>query len=377
MSIVLRSGAHKKVTLSFAPLGDPKSQLIALSFKRVISQILASRTIDSTFGDHDIVWTSSNSTVTEQGVVFASEMMLSVLRTVRQIAPTDISVLITGETGTGKEVVAKIVHQQSRRLGMPFIALNCAAVPKDLLESQLFGHRKGAFSGATDTYQGIVRAANGGTLFLDEVGDIPIETQTKLLRFLEMNEVHPIGEPHPIKVDVRLIFATNGDLEEAVSRNAFRRDLFYRMNVIPIKLPALRERREEIPILANCFAQRFAAELSKEPLRFSTEAMQHLIFYAWPGNIRQLSNEIRRLTAVLKSGACITPDDLSTQLTGGRRQHEALSQSTPQMTVRIDQSIESATTLLESEMIKHALCTASGRMTEAAATLCISRRVST
>ena len=200
---------------------------------------------------------------------------------------------------------------------MPFIALNCAAGPKDLLESQLFGHRKGAFSGATDTYQGIVRAANGGTLFLDEVGEIPLEMQTKLLRFLEMSEVHPIGEPHPIKVDVRLIFATNGDLEEAVSRNAFRRDLFYRMNVIPIKLPALRERREEIPTLANCFARRFATELSKEPLRFSTEAMQHLIFYAWPGNIRQLSNEIRRLTAVLKSGECIRPAHLSTQLTGG------------------------------------------------------------
>ena len=144
ISIVPGSSAHKRVTLSFVPLGYPKSQLIALSFKRVISQILASRTTDTTFGDHDIVWTSSNSTATEQGVVFASESMLSVLRTVRQIAPTDISVLITGETGTGKEVIARIVHEQSRRSVMPFIALNCAAVPKDLLESQLFGHRKGA-----------------------------------------------------------------------------------------------------------------------------------------------------------------------------------------------------------------------------------------
>jgi transcriptional regulator with GAF, ATPase, and Fis domain len=146
---------------------------------------------------------------------------------------------------------------------MPFLALNCAAVPRDLLESQLFGYRKGAFSGASESNQGIVRAANGGTLFLDEIGDLPLDTQAKLLRFLDMSEVHPIGESHPVKVNVRLIFATNSDLEEAVRQNRFRQDLFYRLNVIPIRIPPLRERREEIPVLVNVFARRFGAELSK------------------------------------------------------------------------------------------------------------------
>ena len=372
ISIVLGSNSHKTVTLCFVPLGDPKSKLTASSFQRVISQILTMNS--SSFRDPDIVWTSDSSMAVEQGCVFASDAMLSVLRTVRQISPTDMSVLVTGETGTGKEVIAKTIHEYSRRSAKPFIALNCAAVPRDLLESQLFGHRRGAFSGATENYQGIVRAANGGTLFLDEVGEIPIEMQTKLLRFLEMNEVHPVGETHPIKVNVRLIFATNGDLEEAVNRNQFRRDLFYRLNVIPIKLPALRERREEIPILAKVFAQRFAAELSKEPLTFSTEAMEHLIFYEWPGNIRQLANEIRRLTAGLESGVCVTHENLSPQLKTHYMNARSLPCSIPHVTIRVDQSIETAMALLESEMIKHALRSASGCVTEAASALGVSRK---
>jgi DNA-binding NtrC family response regulator/tetratricopeptide (TPR) repeat protein len=371
--IVVGSNSHRKVTLAFVPLENPRARLTALSFKRVIGQILASTNTDATATDQEIVWPSS--TAVEQGAVFASDVMRSVLRTVRQIASTDISVLITGETGSGKEVVAKSIHEHSRRCSMPFVAINCAAVPKDLLESQLFGHRKGAFSGASDAYQGIVRAANGGTLFLDEVGEIPLEMQAKLLRFLELNEVHPIGESHPIKVDVRLIFATNGDLEEAVNSNHFRRDLFYRINIIPIKLPALRERREEIPILVNVFAQRFARELSKEPLTFSAEAMENLIFYEWPGNIRQLANEVRRLSAVLESGACVIPAHLSMQL---RRPQlvkgQTPRQGLPEVTVRIDQSIEHAISTLESEMIKHALRLTSGRVTDAAATLGISRK---
>ena len=251
-------------------------------------------------------------TSTSAGVVFASTSMLAVLRTVKQIAPLDVNVLITGETGSGKEVIAKTIHDYSKRSGMPFLPLNCAAVPKDLLESQLFGHRKGAFSGATENHQGIVRAANGGTLFLDEIGELPLDLQAKLLRFLEMSEVHPVGDSHPVKVNVRLLFATNGDLEEAVNQNRFRQDLFYRLNVIPIKVPPLRERREEIPVLANLFAQRFAAEFAKDPVRFSSGAMERLILYSWPGNIRQLANEIRRLTALSESSSDITPDQLST-----------------------------------------------------------------
>jgi DNA-binding NtrC family response regulator/tetratricopeptide (TPR) repeat protein len=365
--------SHKRVDLSFIPFADAKSRLTALSFKRVITQLLTSLASDAGDEDQDILWTPKKTTTADQGLVFASEAMRSVLRTVKQIGPTDVSVLITGETGTGKEVVARAIHDYSRRSTSAFLAINCAAVPRDLLESQLFGHRRGAFSGATETYQGVARAASGGTLFLDEISDIPIDMQTKLLRFLELNEVHPVGEPHPIKVDVRLVFATNVDLEEAVARNQFRRDLFYRLNVIPIKLPPLRDRREEIPVLTNVFAQRCAVELSKEPLRFTTEAMEYLIFYEWPGNIRQLSNEIRRLTAVMQSGACVTPEHLSAPI---KEMRIAAAAQTPahHVSVRINQSMDSAITLIESEMIKAALRRSRGRVGDAAASLGISRK---
>ena len=204
---------------------------------------------------------------------------------------------------------------------MPFLALNCAAVPKDLLESQLFGHRKGAFSGATENHQGIVSAANGGTLFLDEIGELPIDMQAKMLRFLEMSEVHPMGDNHPVKVNVRLIFATNGDLEAAVSQNRFRQDLFYRLNVIPIRYRRFRERREEVPVLANLFAQRCAAEFGKEPVRFSSTAMELLILYSWPGNIRQLANEVRRSQPWRTQVPASHRTMLSPQLQAQRRPH--------------------------------------------------------
>jgi DNA-binding NtrC family response regulator len=301
--------------------------------------------------------------------------MVAILKTVKQIAPMDISVLITGETGTGKEVIARTIHEYSRRSSMPFLALNCAAVPKDLLESQLFGHRKGAFSGAAENNLGIVRAANGGTLFLDEIGELPIGMQAKLLRFLEMSEVHPVGEAHPIKVDVRLIFATNDDLEEAVNQNRFRQDLYYRLNVIPIKVPPLRERRDDIPALANLFAQRFAAEFAKEPVRFSSGTMELLVFYSWPGNIRQLANEIKRLSALSEAGACITPEQLSPQLHLKKsRLQSNPGDSTPYVQVRIDQPLEKATAHVEAEMIKHALRQAGGHVSAAASKLGISRK---
>ena len=366
---------NKTATLSFTPLDDPKSKLSALSFKRVIEQLLAMGSAKSSNDEREIVWTSTEGTAAPQGVVFASDAMLAVWGTVKRIAPTDVAVLVTGETGTGKEVIARAIHEHSKRSGMPFLALNCAAVPKDLLESQLFGHRKGAFSGATENHQGIVRAANGGTLFLDEIGELPMDMQAKLLRFLEMSEVHPVGDSHPVKVNVRLLFATNGDLEEAVNQNRFRQDLFYRLNVIPIKVPPLRERREEIPVLANLFAQRFATEFAKDPVRFSSSAMERLILYSWPGNIRQLANEIRRLTALSESTSDVTPDQLSAPLQAqSRPTREEASGASSNMHVRIDQSLEQATAYLETEMIKHALRQAGGHMSAAASTLGISRK---
>jgi DNA-binding NtrC family response regulator/tetratricopeptide (TPR) repeat protein len=377
VTIILKDTDATHLTLSYSALGDPKSNLTALTFQRVLRQIQGSKSSEPLSADEEIVWSVNPNTQPSLGVVFASPTMLAVLRSVKKIAPTDVAVLVTGETGTGKEVIARAIHEHSRRSSMPFLALNCAAVPKDLLESQLFGHRKGAFSGATENHQGIVRAANGGTLLLDEIGELPMDMQAKLLRFLEMSEVHPVGDSHPVKVNVRLLFATNGDLEEAVKQNRFRQDLFYRINVIPIKVPPLRERREEIPVLANLFAQRFAGEFAKEPVRFSSTAMELLILYSWPGNVRQLANEIRRLTALAESGTNITPDQLSAPLqalaspAGTRGQDSDRARNTQ---VRIDQSLEQATAHLETEMIRHALRQAGGRMSAAAAALGISRK---
>ena len=372
--INLRELDRSRLILSFVSLPDPKSVLTAMTFRRIVDQVLGTRSAESFLGDQEVIWrTEDNSSVT-CGFAFASNTMSGILRVVKQVAPTDVSVLITGETGTGKEVIAKTIHENSRRASMPFLALNCAAVSKELLESQLFGHRKGAFSGATENHPGIVRAANGGTLFLDEIGEIPLDMQAKLLRFLEMNEVHPVGETHPVKVNVRLIFATNGDLEEAVQHHRFRQDLFFRLNVIPIKVPPLRERREDIPVLVNMFAQKFSNELSKKPIRLSTSAMEHLILYSWPGNVRQLLNEVRRLTALMDSGAYVTPDDLIATIRSSNERRDEVLQSELRVSVAIDQSLEGATSALESEMIKYALRKSGGRVVPAASSLGVSRK---
>ena len=259
VSIDLSGAAGERINLSFAPRREPVSLACALYFERTVKQILALGTSESSLGDGDIVW-SANDWSSARGVVFAAESMFAILKTVKTVASTDVNVLITGETGTGKEVIARSIHEQSTRAKMPFVALNCAAIPKELVESQLFGYRKGAFSGATEAFQGVIRSANGGTLLLDEVGEIPMDMQAKLLRFLELGEIHPIGDAQPSKVSVRLVFSTNHDLEEAVRRREFRADLFYRLNVVPIKVPPLRDRREEIPLLIGLFSQRFARE---------------------------------------------------------------------------------------------------------------------
>jgi DNA-binding NtrC family response regulator/tetratricopeptide (TPR) repeat protein len=358
--------------LSFVPRGDLKSQVTAKTFERVISLLANLDTNGGAFGDDEIAWPLDKCAPENGTAVFASDAMLSVLKIVRRVAPIDVNVLITGETGTGKEVIAQAIHERSKRSTMPYLALNCAAVPKDLLESQLFGHRKGSFSGATENYQGIVRAANGGTLFLDEIGEMSLDMQAKLLRFLELNEVHPVGESHPVKVNVRLLFATNSDLDQAVEEKRFRRDLFYRLHVIQIKVPPLRHRREEIPVLASFFAHRFAKEFATEPLQFSTTAMQSLISSDWPGNVRQLANEVRRLAALVPNDSYVTREDLSPQLQTAPKRTAGITGS--DVTIRVDQSLEAATNLLETQMIKHALRQSGGQVGPAAAALGISRK---
>jgi transcriptional regulator with GAF, ATPase, and Fis domain len=203
-------------------------------------------------------------------------------------------VLITGETGTGKELVANAIHTRSTRRGSALIKINCAALPAGLIESELFGHEKGAFTGATARKKGRFELADGGTLLLDEVGDLPLETQVKLLRVLQEHAFERVGGAQTLKVDVRVIAATNRNLEESRKAGSFRADLFYRLNIFPIHLPALRERREDIPLMANHFAGKFARRLAKRVERISSEAMEMLTGYDWPGNVRELTNLLER-----------------------------------------------------------------------------------
>ena len=238
-----------------------------------------------------------------EGIVGSSRPLRDVLDQVRIVAPTDSTVLIEGETGTGKEVIANAIHSNSNRRNRPFIKLNCAAIPSGLLESELFGHEKGAFTGAVMQKLGRFEAANGGTLFLDEVGDIPLELQAKLLRVLQEQEFERLGSTFTRQVDVRVIAATNQDLAALVSEKHFRIDLYYRLNVFPISLPPLRLRPDDIPMLVAHFVRKYATRMSKEISRVSKDAMAALKRFPWPGNVRELQNFIER--AVILSQADI------------------------------------------------------------------------
>jgi formate hydrogenlyase transcriptional activator len=234
-------------------------------------------------------------------IIGNSPALESVLEQVEQVAPTDSTVLVQGETGTGKELVARAIHNLSSRCGRPFIKLNCAAIPFDLLESELFGHEKGAFTGAIAQKIGRFELADKGTLFLDEVGDIPLPLQPKLLRVLQEQEFERLGSGRTHQVDVRLVAATHRNLLEMVKRNEFRSDLYYRLNVFPVPLPPLRGRREDIPALVEHFVEIYARRMGKQIDRISPETMAELTSYPWPGNIRELQNFIER-SVILTSG---------------------------------------------------------------------------
>lgn len=227
-------------------------------------------------------------------IIGKSESLQKVFRIVEKIADTTASVLIQGESGTGKELIAKAIHFNSRRAGKPFLAVNCGALPESLLESELFGHTKGSFTGATGDKKGLFRASDGGTLFLDEIGEMPVALQVKLLRALQEHEVTPVGSSSAVKFDARIVAATNKNLEQEVAENRFREDLFYRLNVIEISLPPLRSRREDIPLLVKHFIARTAKEQNAVEKSISPETMSALINYAWQGNVRELQNAIER-----------------------------------------------------------------------------------
>lgn len=243
-----------------------------------------------------------------KGIIGDAPLMKEVYRMIEMIADTDSTVLITGESGTGKELVAKTIHYNSPRSQGPFVPINCAAIPKDLLESELFGHEKGAFTGALNTRIGRFELAHNGTLFLDEISELDPSLQVKLLRFLQEREFERVGGIKTIKVDVRILVATNKNLERATKEGRFREDLYYRLNVIPLHLPSLRERVEDIPLLADYFARVFAKKRGRETLKFSADAMKYLRRYRWPGNVRELENLIERLTILVNADTVTVPD---------------------------------------------------------------------
>src|SRR5277367_6115521 len=253
----------------------------------------------------------------ERHEILGSSVPMKALRQqIALTAPTNGRVLIYGESGTGKELVARALHGNSPRNSMPFVEVNCAAIPEELIESELFGHHKGSFAGAGEDKVGKVKKADGGTLFLDEVGDMSLKTQSKVLRVLEEQRVEPLGSHQPVTVDVRVIAATNKKLEEEIGRNAFREDLFYRLNVIPFYVPALRERTEDIPILAAHFLKEFCEAYGKKPKEFTAPAMDVLLMYPWPGNVRELRNLVERLVIICPSPR-IEPHHLPPELFRG------------------------------------------------------------
>jgi len=254
-----------------------------------------------------------NSEDYKEGIVGSSEPMQEVFKTIGQVAASDVTVMITGESGTGKELVARCLYQHSHRAGKTFVAVNCAAIPENLIESELFGHERGAFTGATNQRTGKFELCDGGTIFLDEIGDMALPTQTKILRAIQEGEIQRVGGQSTIKVDVRLIAATNRNLEEMVRAGDFREDLYYRLNVVRLRLPSLRERREDIPALVDFMLQRLSKERKVRARTISQEVLDVFSRHDWPGNVRELENVVYR-SAVIAQGDTVLPKDLPSDL---------------------------------------------------------------
>jgi DNA-binding NtrC family response regulator len=250
-----------------------------------------------------------------ESIIGESRSIKGILDEVRKIADTKSNVLILGETGTGKELLARVIHDNSTRKNMPFVPIHCSAIPESLLESELFGHAKGAFTGAVASKKGLLEEADGSTVFLDEIGDVPLSFQVKLLRAIEEQDIRPLGSTKSKKVDLRFISATNLNLKEAVEQGRFREDLYYRINVITINLPPIRERREDVPLLLEHYLRKYSAEVGKGKKEFSPEAYSILTSYTWPGNIRELQNVVER-AVLISEGPAIGPEHLPEDLRG-------------------------------------------------------------
>jgi two-component system NtrC family response regulator len=292
-----------------------------------------------------------------EGIIATDAAMQKVCRMVEKVAPTNASVLVLGESGTGKELIARAIHARSERRGRRFVAINCAAIPGDLLESELFGYEKGAFTGATKQTIGKVETAEGGTLFLDEIGDMPTVLQAKLLRFLQNRVIERIGGRQEIPVDVRVVCATNQDLHALIARQVFRQDLYYRISEVVIRLPPLRERPGDAVVLANAVLQKVVAENPRAPRSFTDEALVAIQRYDWPGNVRELENKVRA-AAIMAGGPQITADDLG--LAGNTGRFQLLNLKTARINA-------------ERQVVQQALAITSGNISAAAELLGITR----
>jgi hydrogenase-4 transcriptional activator len=302
------------------------------------------------------------------GFICASAAMFRVVEHVQRLQGNDLTVLLTGESGTGKDLVARAIHTGSPRNGNMFLPYNCTTATRELADSQLFGHKRGSFTGALADQPGVLRTAVGGTLFLDEVGDLPLDVQPKLLRFLEQGEVLPVGETRPLQVDVRVVAATNADLEDRVASGKFREDLFYRLSVIRIHIPPLRERREEIPHLSTYFLREASERLGKPGVRLSPETLDIFDAFPWPGNVRQLRNEIQRAVALIGVNGVVTPDMLSPALAAAAS--AGVVRARPRRSITLATAIER----LEREMIQSAMERTGGNISQTARELGLTRR---
>ncbi len=339
-------------------------------------QAAVNRTADTECEDDDQNLWPPTAVPNGEDTIFRSPRMVELLKIAMRLASTDLPVLITGETGTGKEIFARLLHEHSRVRRGPFVPFNCSAVPHDLAESQLFGHRRGAFTGATEAFPGLIRAAEHGTLFLDEIGDLSMAIQPKLLRFLESGEIHPIGDVRPQRVAVRVLAATNANLERLIAEGRFRGDLYYRIHGVRLALPPLRERKDEIPALASLFLTRALRECGRQGIRLGDDFVAALLLYDWPGNLREFANEIRRLVAMASDGAMLTSLDLAPNIVEAwnTRPVAVATGHSPTVSVRLDQPLALAVRELEQKFIDHAMQTAGGRVADAAQLLGLSRK---
>jgi len=307
MRVLFKSGQYRWFLNQYNPLTDERDQIIRwyVTGTDIDEQ---KRTEERLRNENLVLREEIDRTSMFEEIVGSSKPMRQVVKQVEKVAPSDSTVLILGETGTGKELIARALHRLSRRVTRAFVRVNCAAIPQSLIASELFGHEKGAFTGALQRRLGRFEAADGGTLFLDEIGDLPMETQIALLRVLQEREFERVGSNHPIKIDVRLIAATNRDLPAAVAVGTFRQDLFYRLNVFPIAVPALRERAEDIPLLVEYFVGRFAKGSGKNIRHIGKDTFELLRTYHWPGNIRELQNVVER-AVILSESDTFTVDE--------------------------------------------------------------------